>query len=220
VFDSDGASADNALPARMSLAKAALVIDPNHTVAQKSTIAKSAALTHFALAPGRERATAALPAAGAAAAQRVVLELSDGSCLGFRFATGPSMNCDSGDAQISVQDLANGHYTLASQNGVADLGAGAARMAAAVQYSPQAALLSGHSYAVQLSGGNVGVLTLQVVRNPQQLAMKAQKVFGRGAGARAIRRLGSDSGPVETGDVAGQANRDAKVYFDLTYQTR
>ena len=197
--------------------QAVVVVDPNHTVPQKSTLAKSAPLAHFAfmLGSGAQAGTQL-----AAAVQRATLEVAEGGCVGFRFASGAGSSCGSADLEISVEQLAGGRFTLAAQNGIADLGpAFGGGTLAAVQYQPEVPAAAGHSYAVQLGGGKTGILRLLAIRNPAQANAKGPQVFGAGNVARNVG--GATTGPVETGDVSGvRAPSRSKAYFDVSYQTQ
>ncbi len=200
-----------------------LAIDPGRTVRQRGNNLRNntAALPHFTL-----RGDAATPvndggspAAGSAAQQRTYLAVTESACTGFRFASGGATRCDSADVEITVDEAGSGRYTLASQNGIADLGpAGMAPQLAAARYAPQAAGIAGHSYAVQLGGGRVGVLTLQSIRSYGQLDARTRRLFRGGSAGKNISKLGSDTGPVEAGDVSGHAP-EAAVYFEIAYTT-
>ncbi|MFI5108599.1 MAG: CARDB domain-containing protein, partial [Terriglobales bacterium] len=197
--------------------QAAVVVDPNHTVVEKSALAKSAPLVHFAWLPG----SGAQTGAPLAAAQRATLELADGGCAGFSFASGAGSACGSADVEISVEQMASGRFTLAAQIGIADLGPafGGGKLAV-VQYQPEAPAVAGHSYAVQLRGGKTGILRLAAIRNPGQTAAKSSQVFGAGKVAGKV-GAGQSSGPVETGDVSGvRTQSQSKAYFDVSYQTQ
>lgn len=197
--------------------QAAVVVDPSHTVPQASTLGKSAPLAHFAF----------LPASGAqtgmqapTAAQRVTLEVADGGCAGFSFASGGSTGCGSADVEITVEQLASGRFTLAAQNGIADLGTafGGGKLAG-VQYQPEVPGVAGHSYAVQLGGAKTGVLRLVAIRNPSQTSAQGRQAFGASSVARGV-GAGS-SGPVETGDVSGvRPSNQPKAYFEVSFQTQ
>jgi len=197
--------------------QAAVVVDPNHTVVEKSTLAKSAPLVHFAWLPGPGAQTGAQ----FAAAQRATLEVADGGCVGFRFASGGGSACGSADVEISVEQMASGRFTLAAQIGIADLGPafGGGKLAV-VQYQPEVSAVAGHSYAVQLRGGKTGILRLAAIRNPGQTTAKSRQVFGAGKVAGSV-GTGQTSGPVETGDVSGvRTQSQSKAYFDVSYQTQ
>jgi hypothetical protein len=78
--------------------------------------------------------------------------------------------------------------------------------------------VAGHSYAVQLRDGRVGQLTIQNIRNPQQVAAKGRQVFRGGPAARTVRKIGGGTAPTETGDTAPGTARDAPaVYFDVWF---
>ena len=188
--------------------RAQLVIDPQHTIIQKSAVAKSAPLAHFAVRdPASDAATAA-----SVTQQRVVLQLAEGGCAGLKFALGAG-GC-SGDVTITVEDLAKGTYKLEAMNGIADLGVNNTQTANAL-YNMNALGQSGHTYAVQLKGGKVGLLTMTAVRNPDQLSEAAKRIF-RGQAMRAVRSLGGTTGAPETGDTAPKS--DSYVYFDITFE--
>jgi hypothetical protein len=197
--------------------QAAVVVDPNHTVVEKSTLGKSAPLVHFAWLPGPEAQTGAQ----FAAAQRATLEVADGGCVGFRFASGAGSACGAADVEISVEQMASGRFTLAAQIGIADLGPafGGGKLAV-VQYQPEVSAVAGHSYAVQLRGGQTGILRLMAIRNPGQTGAKSRQVFGASKVAGSV-GTGQTSGPVETGDVSGvRTQSQSKAYFDVSYQTQ
>lgn len=193
-----------------------LVIDPAHTTQQKTAVGKSVPLAHFSLRGGGK---SDLGASSYTHTQRTLLEISDGSCVGFRFDSGAGTTCGSADVEIEVTDLGKGRYTLSARNGIADLGfANASPVVTAERYSSQVSVVAGHSYAVHLGSGKTGILTVQSIRNPRQLDAKTRQVF-RGA-ARAVRPLGKESNsPVDVGDTAGTASRsEPKVYFEIVYQ--
>ena len=197
--------------------QAAVVVDPNHTVVEKSALGKSAPLVHFAWLPGPGAQTGAQ----FAAAQRATLEVADGGCVGFSFASGGGSACGSADVEISVEQMASGRFTLAAQIGIADLGPafGGGKLAV-VQYQPEVSAVAGHSYAVQLRGGKTGILRLMAIRNPGQTTAKSRQVFGAGKVAGSV-GTGQTSGPVETGDVSGvRTPSQSKAYFDVSYQTQ
>jgi len=197
--------------------QAAVVVDPNHTVAEQSTLAKSAPLAHFTLLASSVEQTAGQTGG----AQRATLELADGGCVGFRFASGAGSACGSADVEISAEQLSSGHFTLSAQIGIADLGSafGGGKLAV-VQYEQEAPAIAGHSYAVQLRGGKTGILRLMAIRNPGQTAAASGQVFG---GSKVAGKVGAgpSSGPVETGDVSGvRTPGRSKAYFEVSYQTQ
>ena len=197
--------------------QAAVVVDPNHTVVEKSTLGKSAPLVHFAWLPSPGAQTGGQ----LAAAQRATLEVADGGCVGFRFASGAGSACGAADVEISVEQMASGRFTLAAQIGIADLGPafGGGKLAV-VQYQPEVSAVAGHSYAVQLRGGQTGILRLMAIRNPGQTTAKSRQVFGASKVAGSV-GTGQTSGPVETGDVSGvRTQSQSKAYFDVSYQTQ
>ena len=122
------------------------------------------------------------------------------------------------DVEISLEDAQSGVFSLASTRGISDLGVGfgGTNVANNLNYSAQIVGAAGHSYAVQLDGGRVGVLTIRSFRNPQQRAATANKVF-RGGAARKLARLSKTSEPVETGDVAGSTPEHAGAVLELVY---
>jgi hypothetical protein len=201
-----------------------LVIDPAGTVRQKTTLAKTATLPHFALrAPG---------VADSGARERIVLEVAEGSCAGLRFSGGATSGCSGVDVELSVDDASAGRYTLAAANGIADLGylnSGASdgrRMAArrvdVPTFAQKLNVVVGHSYAVPMRDDKVATITVQAIHSPQELQAKAAKVFDQGLGRRnrtPMGRLGGHTAPVETGDVAPGPHAGAKVTFELLYET-
>jgi hypothetical protein len=193
----------------------AVVVDPNHTVPQKTTLAKSAPLAHLAFLSSWAGQTATL----SSTTQRSTLEVADGGCVGFRFASGAGSTCGSADVEITVDDLASGRYSLATQVGIADLGSlFASANVAGAQYQPEVLAVVGHTYAVQLRGGKIGILRLLAIRNGAQTNAKGRQVFG---GSTPARSVGATTGPVETGDVSGvRTANQSKVYFDVSYQTQ
>ncbi len=195
---------------------AEIVVDPDRTIQQSGSGTNQVArLQHFALAESDTTATTTT----AGPQQRAYIEVNEATCVGFRFASGGTSQCDSADVEIAVAEAGTGSYTLSSQSGIADLGLAAApQQVALARYSQQAAAIAGHSYAVQLSGGRVGILTLQSVRNPGQLDARTKRLFRGGPAAGGVRSLGRDSGPVEAGDVSGNS-RQAVVYFEIVYAT-
>jgi len=102
--------------------------------------------------------------------------------------------------------------------GIADLGAtpGAINN---VRYSSQAAGVAGHSYAVQLSGGKTGKITIASVRNPGALNAQAQALF-RSQAVRMMRKLGSNSGPADPGDTAGTGGPRATMFLEVVVQAQ
>ncbi len=201
-------------PVVASAVKAQLVVDPAHTTPQRTLLYKSAPLAHFTLA-----GTVAGGGVGAqpVASQRISLGIPEAACASFQFASGAGGKCGSGDVEISVENLAAGRYSMTARNGIADLGLSTSAKGA--NYGTQSPLVAGHTYAVQLSGGKVGLLTIQAVRNPKQLAKVAGSRFDKSG--KALRGIGGDSGAVETGDVsaAKPVSSTAQVFFDLAFQT-
>jgi hypothetical protein len=150
---------------------------------------------------------------------RVFLEVGT-ICVGFRLSSGSGSECEAGaDVDLSIVDFANSRFELIAQLGVADLGAvnpGAASLAG-VQFGSRASLIVGHTYAVQLSGNRVGLMTVVRQLTPMQLAAEAKRRFGRSA-IRIVSRLGGTTGAVEAGDVSGVARgSDALTYFELAF---
>jgi hypothetical protein len=186
--------------------QAAVVIDPRGTIKQKTALAKSAPLAHFSLRDGTATTlTATLNQ------QRVVLELGEGGCAGLRFSLGAG-GCTNADVTVNVEDLAKGTYKLEANNGIADLGIGVASTTSRANFAPHALGQNGHTYAVQLSGGRIGYLTVTAVRSPDQLSEAAKRIFKK-PGARIIRKLGDTTGAPEP-----ETSKDARVYFDISYQ--
>jgi hypothetical protein len=141
-------------------------------------------------------------------------------CAGFSFNSGVASACGSGDVEFAFEDAASGRFSLSSNRGIADVGAEYNRATASTptSFATQAAAAIGHSYAVQLAGGRIGVLTLRGVSNPHRRAVIANRRFGGGAAAKAAARLGRGSGPVETGDVSGAATpEEVLAVLDVLY---
>jgi hypothetical protein len=187
-----------------------VAVDPMHTIVQSSTTAKTAALAHFTL-PG---SVGVVVASNGKVAH---FEVAEGSCVGFRFAAGAAGGCGSADLELSIEDLANGKYILNGRNGVADLGVGRSD-ASNASYGMQALVVTGHTYAVQLSGKTVGLFTVQRVRSPRQLSEKSDRTFGHVKNVP----IGKGSGATQTGDVSGGSGKrsEAFVYFDVQYATQ
>ncbi len=192
--------------------RAQIVIDPQKTITQKSTLAKSAALAHFDV---RDNAADAATMASLGE-QHALLILSEGACGGLKIASGAGSCSSSSDLAFTVEDLANGTYKLEANEGVADLGIGNTSYANA-SFGFQALLQNGRTYAVQTRGGSVGLVTIRAVRSPQQLSEAAKKLFRQGQAVTIVKSLGGSSDAPQTGDVAGKGS-DALVYFDITYQ--
>ena len=193
--------------------KLTVVVDPAHTTVQKSAAGKSALVGNLVF---RDAPTSS--PSSAVSAQRAILELSEGGCMALRFSTGPSPICGSNaDVEINVEDMAAGKFTLVSQSGIADLGIAGPDQPTARNFAHQSVLTAGHTYAVQLSGGQVGTLNIVAVQNPQQLNLKAQKVFGK-RGAKVMKQMAADGGAVEPGDTAsGTTKPEAHVYLTISY---
>ncbi|ABF40347.1 hypothetical protein Acid345_1345 [Candidatus Koribacter versatilis Ellin345] len=192
---------------------AQLVVDPQHTVPQASTVNKTAMLSHLVL-PGTGPGVVISPTGSSSKIAH--FEVSDGGCAGLRFAGGAG-GCGSADAEITISDLAAGKYVLSGRNGIADLGVGRTD-ASNASFGSEVAIVAGHTYAVQLSGKSVGLFTVQKIRNPKQLSIKSDKVFNRGVKVP----VGKGSGAATTGDVSGGAAKksDAFVYFDVAYSVQ
>jgi hypothetical protein len=188
---------------------AVVVIDPRQTMKQKSMLAKSAVLSHFTL---HDAGAAAAVLSASLNQQRVVLELGEGGCAGLRFNLGAG-GCTTADVTVTVEDLAKGTYRLEALNGIADLGISNTQYSGA-NFGASALGQNGHTYAVQLRGGGVGLFTMTAVRSPDQLSEAARRVF-RKPGARVIRKLGSTS---EAPDP--ESAKNPKVYFDISYQSQ
>jgi hypothetical protein len=191
-----------------------LVIDPQHTIQQKTTVDKSAPLAHFGI---RSVDTAAGTVAGPA--QRVLLEIQEGACAGMRLATGGVGPCGSADLELTVADVGKGTYTFNGDGGVADLGAAFAGAALGnARFSPELAAAAGHRYAVKLSGGRTAMITVDSIRNPSQLDAATRAVF-RNSAIQVLRSLGSNSGVTAPGDLAG-GMRGPSVFVQLTVQVQ
>lgn len=195
---------------------AMLVVDPSGTVKQKSAQEKSAVLQHFALATG-----AAAGTSGGLGRQRVLLEVPEGECVGLRLDSGATTMCGAADVEFTVGDLAGAVYMMSAPEGIASLGLVAADASppAASHYAQEVAVMAGHTYAVQTRSGGVAMVTVEVIRNPQQTGARAAKVFGSG-GRRGTPGLGSGSGAVETGDTSGTAPSSAAVQFRISYSSQ
>jgi hypothetical protein len=191
---------------------AQLAVDPQHTMMEQSTTAKTAVLAHFTL-PGIGGGGPLNSTSGKLAH----LQVAEAACLGFRFASGAGVGCGSADIELSVEDLANGKYVLNGRNGVADLGVGNTSTSSA-SYGSQALVVVGHTYAVQLPDKSVGLFTVQRVRNPQQLSQRSERVFGH----TKTLSVGKGSGAAQTGDVSGGSGKHSEtyVYFDVLYATQ
>ncbi|MCU1306393.1 MAG: hypothetical protein JWN45_1088 [Acidobacteriaceae bacterium] len=212
-----GGSSDVTPPAPPSASHfdAKLVIDPAVTVPQASQTFKAVQLSKMMLRGGPAEPTTVIPM------DRVFLEVGT-ICVGFRLTSGSGSECETGaDVDLSIVDFASARFELIAQLGIADLGpvtAGAANLAG-VQFGSRASLIVGHTYAVQLSGNKVGLMTIVRQLTPMQLAAEAQRRFGRGA-IRIVSRLGGSTGAVVPGDVSGSTTRgtsDALTYFELAF---
>lgn len=219
VVDPDTAAAndDTTLLAGTVQLQAAVVVDPQHVTKQKTTVEKSASLSHLTL---RGTGTAASGTPVAANSQRILIELEDGACVGLRLSSGGTMPCGSADLEITIGDLAKSLLSFDSLSGVGEVGTSfeAARRASrsAVRYSGQAAAMSGHTYSVQLANGNTATVNVESVRNPAELDAKAQALFRAGA-ARIMRNMGDSSTPGGPGDLTGNATH-ATVFIVLNVQ--
>jgi hypothetical protein len=209
---------DDAGPMPARVRSAAIVIDPQHTQAQKTALEKSALLAHFGL---RDSAPAAAGTTPGTAGQRLLIELGDGACIGLRPAGAGTAPCGgSADVELTAADLSKTLLTLEAMSGVADMGtsftAGAMR-GGTPSFSAQMAALSGHSYAVRLADGRSAMVTFESVRNPAELDARARAIFRRNAAARVLSKLGGDSGPADPGDLTGGGSGPS-VFITLTVQ--
>jgi len=198
--------------------QAAVVVDPQHLMRQKTALEKSAALSHLSL-----RGTAAATAVGTGmttSSQRILIELEDGACVGLRLSIGGTMPCGSADLEITIGDLAKSLLNLESLAGVSDAGMSweATRRPgrSEARYGAQAAGMSGHSYSVQLANGSAAMVKVESVRNPAELDAKAQAVF-RASAARIMRSMGGSSTPSGPGDLTGNGTH-ATVFIVLNVQ--
>ena len=207
------------LPPQGKPVVAAIAIDPQHTTQQKTPTEKMAPVPHFTL---RDPSIAGPVAVSNS--QRILLEIGEGGCIAFRLATGGTAPCGSGDVDLTVEDVGKGTYALSAAIGIADvtarlgpaLGSTAptAAQLAAASFSSQASGVAGHVYAVQLSGGQIGVLALDSIRSPQQLDARARALFRRAA-IRVLGTLGGSSGPAEPGDTSGGQAGIASVFMEI-----
>jgi hypothetical protein len=196
---------------------AVLVIDPTRNGSASAASGKVATLSHFSFA-GRLSSGASLQAAGAR--QRARIQLTQSGCAGFSFSSGATSVCSGSDVEFALEDSASGRFSLASNRGIADIGAAynGAPVSSSTPFGSQVAAAIGHSYAVQLGAGKVGVLTLRGVSNPHQRTTIANRRFRGGAAAKAAARIGGGTGPVETGDVSGAATpEEVLVVLDVLY---
>jgi hypothetical protein len=194
---------------------AKLIVDPTNTVPEASTSYKAVQLSKLMLQGGAAVSALATPM------DRVFLEVGT-ICVSFRMSSGSAGECETGaDLDISIVDFASSRFELISQFGIADLGAitPATANANGAQFSSRVSLSVGHTYAVQLTGGKIGILFIERQLTPMQLAAEAKKRFGRSA-IRIVSRLGGGTGPVGVGDVAGSAKIDALTYFELAFSTQ
>ncbi len=214
VNDTGGDSVDRF--AGLTRVSALLVIDPQHTVQQKTTLDKSAPLAHFTMSSGD------IGASGVAAgpSQRVLLEIQEGACAGMRLSTGSVGPCGTADLELTIADIAKGIYMLSADSGVTDLGAAFGGVApGSARASSELAGVAGHSYSVRLSGGRTAVITIDSIRNPGQLDAATRAIF-RSSAVLVMRSLGSASGAAATGDVAGGMRGGATVFVQLSVQVR
>jgi len=195
-----------------------LVVDPGHNARATVASGKVAPLAHFSIS-GAVNAGGAPIAPALGGRQRALIQMAESACAGFRFSSGASAACGSSDVEIAFEDAASGRFSLASSRGIFDLGMAynGNGVPANAQYSGQAAVMAGHSYAVQLDGGRVGVLTIRSINNPRQKSATAEKVFRGGASRRIARKLGKTNEPVETGDVSGAAAQNTVATLELLY---
>ncbi|MBV9072960.1 MAG: hypothetical protein JOZ10_04950, partial [Acidobacteria bacterium] len=203
--------------ARTAVSSAMMVVDAARNARAAVASGKVAPLAHFSLAGG-PGASEALVVGGHLSRNRAVLQLAESACAGFRFSSGASASCGTGDLDIAFEDAASGRFSLTSDGGIADLGAAyAGNLPATLQYTNRLQALPGHSYAVKLRSGQIGVLTISGINNPLQKAAAADKVFRGGAPRRLARKLGKVDGPVETGDVSGGGTESAVATLQLLY---
>ena len=224
LYDGSG---DAYQPAAGGMARVALalVVDPQHTIQQKTALSKAAAVPRFGLQPGGESSVGLT--ASSADSQRILLEIEEGACVGLRVTTGSTGMCGSADVEFTVEDLAKGTYRLAALNGIGDLGLNSdpfggggisAAQLSSVRYASDALAQPGHSYSVQLSGGRTGMLTIASVRSPGQLDAKTRAVF-QATAIKVLKSLGADSqSPSAPGDVSGMGTQPV-VYVELLLQS-
>jgi hypothetical protein len=197
---------------------AALVIDPTRNPGTSPASGKVARLRNFSFAgPGSNSGPIQ---AGPGGRQHARIQMTQTGCAGFSFSSGAASACSGSDVEFALEDAASGRFSLSSNRGIADVGAeyNRAITSVATPSGTQVAATIGHSYAVQLSGGRIGVLTLRAVSNPHRRAVLANRRFGGGAAAKAAARLGRGSGPVDTGDVSGAATpEDILAVIDVLY---
>ena len=196
---------------------AVLVVDPARNARAAIASGKIAPLSHFALSGTVSSGGAPIGALGSP--QRVLIQIAESACSGFRFSSGASSTCGSSDVEIAFEDAATGRFSLTSSRGISDLGfADNASGGTNAQYTSRLMAAAGHSYAVQLDGGRVGILTIRAIRNPNQKSAAADKVFRGGPSRRIARKLGKTTDPVETGDVSGAATHDNTIAtLDVLY---
>jgi hypothetical protein len=198
--------------------RASVVVDPAHNVRASVASGKIAPLTHFEFVGGGVAGGA--PIQSLSGRQRALIELAESACTGFRFSSGAGGACASSDVEISLDDAAAGRFSFTSTRGISDLGLGynSTGVPAGTRYAPQTVASAGHSYAVQLDGGRVGVLTISAIHNPHQKSATADKVF-RGRPIRVLRKMAPTGEPVDTGDVSGTAPSPDAVVLEVIYDT-
>jgi hypothetical protein len=202
-------------PAGLTRPSALLVIDPQRTLQQTTTLDKSAPLAHFTMSSGDGGANRV----AAGPSQRVLLEIQEGACAGIRLSTGGVGPCGSADLELTIADITKG-IMLNADSGVADLGASFGGVAqSGARASSELAGVAGHSYSVQLNGGRAAVITIDSIRNPRQLDAATRAIF-RNSAVQVMRGLGSDSGAASTGDVAGGIRGGATVFVQLSVQVQ
>jgi hypothetical protein len=195
---------------------AMLVVDPARNVRATMASGKIAPLSHFVLTGPMIGGGAPI---GVGSRQRVLIQIAESACSGFRFNSGASSTCGSSDVEIAFEEAATGRFSLASSRGISDMGfTYSGNGNGNAQYTSRVLAVAGHSYAVQLDGGKVGILTIRTISNPGQKSATANKVFRGGSSGRITRRLGKTTEPVQTGDVSGAATHDGIVAtLDVLY---
>ncbi|HUS18787.1 MAG TPA: hypothetical protein VMZ25_03995 [Terriglobales bacterium] len=129
-------------------------------------------------------------------------------------------DCEGGaELDISIEDFANLRFALTALYGVADLGMAdvASANIAGVHFEARSPLTLGHTYAVQLSGNRVGFVRFSASLTPRQMEAEARKRFG-GLAIRILRKLGTDTGATQVGDVSGRISAEALMYFDMSFR--
>lgn len=208
-----GSEGDNA----GGLGQLSLVIDPARTTRQQSQAGKTLVIRSVPLRVNPEVARGV----GVIGEDQTYLEISESACAGFRFSSGMAGSCETADLNIMAEEIANRQLAFLSDYGVADLGmladARTARVDAAA-FSDRAVAQVGHTYAVKMASGRVGLLTLKSIKTFNELDAKARKLFERRA-RRVIRNIGGDTGPVETGDTSGH-DLGARIYLEVAFRLR